>query len=331
MSGLRGMAGWAAAGALLTAAAHGDTPPCDARPALHAVPVAGEAFGTHNFVEPAGDGLNLGLRRAQWGWRIAVLDDQGQDLMPASTMRGGLPEQRDLYGWHFRSADNAGPNTGEVNAPQHLRTFAFMHPAAAAAPTGLGWLHIDDMALSGLEPGGRARIDYLRYSACLMWPKTDQEIAAEANARSLDFLPEEEEMMRACGLDGAYALDARFAPRLLSGDFDGDDAHDYAAFVRRTSDGARGVAICRAGAWLDILGLDGPVPGSPMDDQYAAMTEAWRVSTMDEVMTGWDGEAPRPHAVGDVLVLERIEKALYSLYWDGARFRSHQHYRYVEP
>ncbi len=154
---------------------------------------------------------------------------------------------------------------------------------------------------------------------------------AETDLASRDFLPEEVELMRACGLQETYALDAWVNPRMLSGDFDGDDALDYAAYVHRASDDARGVAICRAGTWLDVLGIEGPVPGSPMEDGYFDMVEAWRTSTMEDVPGGWVGEPQRPRAAGDVLVLERIEKALYSIYWNGEAFRSHQHYRYVEP
>lgn len=304
---------------------------CQPRERLHAHTVSGEAYGAHDFVEPVADGLRLALFRARWGWRIAVLDDQARDLTPASTMRGGLPDPRELYGWHFRNADNTGPNTGEVNAPQHQRTFAFMLPDDDGTASGLGWLRIEDMALSNLEPGEQACLGYLRYSACLMYPKTENEIAAETDRASLDFLPGEEEMMRACGLDAGYALAAPFPPRMLGGDFDGDDVHDHAVFVRRVSDGGRGMAICRAGTWLEVLGVDGPVPGSAMEDWFFGSVEAWRVSTIDAVVTGWAGEAPRPDVVGDVLVLERFDKELYSIYWDSAAFRSHQHYRYVEP
>lgn len=161
--------------------------------------------------------------------------------------------------------------------------------------------------------------------------QTETEGRAEADLASSDLLPEEVELMRACWLDEAYALDALVTPRILSGDFDGDDALDYAAYVRRISDGARGVAVCRAGTWLDVLGIDGPVPGSPMDEGFFGSVETWRVSTMEDVPTGWVGEPPRPRAAGDVLVLERVEKALYSVYWNGETFQSHQHYRYVEP
>lgn len=154
---------------------------------------------------------------------------------------------------------------------------------------------------------------------------------AEADVTSGDFLPEEVELMRACGLSEAYALDAWVRPRVLSADFDGDDTLDHAAYVRRVSDDARGVAICRAGTWLEVLGIDGPVPGSPMEGGYFGMVEAWRISTIEDVPGGWVGEPQRPRAAGHVLVLERIEKSLYSIYWNGQAFRSHQHYRYVEP
>lgn len=154
---------------------------------------------------------------------------------------------------------------------------------------------------------------------------------ADAGPAREDVPPAELELMRACGLSATYAPIIWIQPRMISGDFDGDDALDYATFVERRSDGARGVAICRAGTWLNMVGVDGPVPGSPMEQGYFAKVEAWRVSTMEDVPGGWEGEAPRPRPAGDVLVLERIEKALYSLYWDGEAFRSHQHYRYVEP
>jgi hypothetical protein len=124
---------------------------------------------------------------------------------------------------------------------------------------------------------------------------------AEADLASPDFLPEEEEIMRACGLDMAYALDAWVTPRMPGGDFDGDGALDHAVYVRRITDGRRGAAICRAGTWLDVLGVDGPVPGSPMEENYFDMVETWRVSTMDDVPGGWDGEAPRPQTAGTAL------------------------------
>jgi hypothetical protein len=70
---------------------------------------------------------------------------------------------------------------------------------------------------------------------------------------------------------------------------------------------------------------------SAMDDGDFGMVEVWRTSTMEGVPGGWVGEAQPPDAAGDVLILEHIEKALYSIYWNGDALRSHQHYRNVEP
>lgn len=312
----------------MTSAARAQT--CEPQARYHARAVSGEACGDHNAFFDAGPDMSLALLRDSWGWRIAVLDATAQNLVPASRLRG-VPSPLELHGWHFRNADNSGPNTGEINAPQHERRFAFAAPGEGEMLSGLGRLTVRDYGLGDLEPGQRARMVYLRFDACLMWPKTEAEIRAEADFASLEFLPEEREIMRGCGLDPAYALEARFPPRMLGGDFDGDDALDHAAFVRRVSDGRRGVAVCRAGTWIDVLGVDGPVPGSPMEDGYFDRVETWAVSTMEDVADGWTGEGPRPQTAGDVLVLERVEKALYSVYWDGTGFRSHQHYRYVEP
>lgn len=312
----------------IAGAVHAQT--CEAREARHAQMVSGEVYGGHDLVLDAGPGFRLALFRSQYGWRIAVLDEEARDLVPPSPARGFVP-LREIDGWHFRNADNTGPNTGDINAPQRERQFSFLFPGDTDVASGAGSLVIADYGLADLGPGQQARMVYLRFDACLTWPKTEDEMRAEADLASPDFLPEEEEIMRACGLDADYALDAWVTPRMLGGDFDGDGALDSAAYVRRIIDGRRGAAICRAGTWLDVLGVDGPVPGSPMEENYFDMVEAWRVSTMDDVPGGWDGEAPRPQTAGDVLVLERVEKALYSIYWDGAAFRSHRHYRYVEP
>ncbi|GJL96647.1 MAG: hypothetical protein DHS20C06_04640 [Hyphobacterium sp.] len=304
---------------------------CQSDERNHAFAVTGEAYGGHNFIFNAAPGLQLALHRALWGWRIAVLDENETDLIPHSTMRGGLPEHRDLYGWHFRNSDNSGPNTGEVNAPQHERQFTYRLTGDAQAASGSGWLFMDDFALTDLEPGQQARMMYLRFDACLMRPKTAEEVAAETDFASLDFLPEEEEMMRSCGLGTEYELDTLFRPRMVSGDFDGDGVLDYAAYIRRDTDDARGVAICRAGTALHVLGVEAGTSNSPLNAPFIGMAEAWRVSTFNDVPTGWENEAPRPDMTGDVLVLERIEKEMQSLYWDGTAFQIHQHYRFVEP
>lgn len=302
---------------------------------LHAHAISGEVYGEHDLIlDAAPSGLRLALLRERWGWRIAVLDAAANDQIPASTLRGGLPDPREIYGWHFRNADNTGANMGEVNAPQRERRFAFMTPADSETASGLGWLIVEDFSLTDLEPGQQARMMSLRFKACLMQQKTAAEIATEANFASLDFLPEDEELMHACGLDTEdYVLEAPFPPRLVGGDFDGDGALDNAAYVLRIADGRHAIAICRAGTWLDVIGPGGIDLDLKRDGKIAAYiqkAEAWRAGPMAGVPVH-DGEAERPDVQGDVLTLERVEKSAYSLYRTDGVWRAWRHYRFVEP
>ena len=74
---------------------------------------------------------------------------------------------------------------------------------------------------------------------------------------------------------------------------------------------------------------DGP-PGSDLTPGYFNQFEAWSVGPREDV-TRYVGETGLPPGPGDVITIERIEKSAYSLYWDGAGFRSHHHYTLVEP
>lgn len=133
-----------------------------------------------------------------------------------------------------------------------------------------------DYGLSDLEPGRTARMTYLKFEACLSWPKSEEEILEEQLAASPLFPPEELEIFGACGLDlAAYELKAAFVPRGLAGDLDGDGSFDHVAQVRRRSDGKCGLVICRAGTWLHLLGLDGRAVGEalrPVPDRYSRRT-----------------------------------------------------------
>ena len=322
----------AAAALWLTGAGFAAAQSCTETATYRAERIAGEVAGHRAFaVTVHGDWL-FRLAPADHGWVISVIDSEGLDRAAITPPLRMETNPRNLFGWHFRNPDNSGPNLGEVNAPQYERRFQFSTPQdEAVGAGGTGWLEIRDMGLADLEPGQHARMVYLAFEACVYHPKSPEQIAMDADLASPVFLPEEVEIMRACGLGDAFELDARVLPRMLGGDFDGDGALDHAAWVRRASDGRYGVAVCRAGTWMDLLGVGETVPGSPMEPNYFDMVEAWAVSSMDNVPGGWEGEGPRPETRGDVLVLERIEKALYSVYWDGAAFRSHQHYRYVEP
>jgi hypothetical protein len=95
-----------------------------------------------------------------------VLDQAARDLIPPSPGRGYIPP-REIDGWHFRNADNTGPNTGDINAPQRERQFSFLLPGDTDVASGAGSLVIADYGLADLEPGQQARMVYLRFDACL--------------------------------------------------------------------------------------------------------------------------------------------------------------------
>lgn len=123
------------------------------------------------------------------GWEIAVrsVDRPGENLARLTPPLHG-PNPRQLWGWHFRNADNTGPNDGSVNAPQKERPFIFSEkvgrsiqgPGSARGPTiedveaverdGAGLLTVDDLKLGNLGPGQRASIQWMRFHVVLEYP-----------------------------------------------------------------------------------------------------------------------------------------------------------------
>ncbi len=183
---------------------------------------------------------------APYGWDLRLLDGEGMDLSQITPPYRFAPNPREIYGWHFRNADNTDANTGDVNAPQHSRIFQFsssltgtggfkpsssggaVNSVAEDSEGGRGMLRIIDMGLSDLEPDVKARITYLKFEICLNWSKTaaEGEGSEEENSKqssSTVFLNEEQEMLFSCGLNSdEYQLTAWVLPRMLNGDMDGD-------------------------------------------------------------------------------------------------------------
>lgn len=197
-----------------------------------------------------------------------------------------------------------------MNAPQRLRRFVFR---TENKMEGRGWLYLQDYGLADLARGEKARMVYAKFSACLIWPKTAAEQAAERDASSTEFLPEEREIFGKCGLRPPYRLEAWITPRMLGGDIDGDDAADDFALITRSTDGKKGIALCRAGTWLNLLGFGAPVAGLP--DGYLQKMEAWKV---------------KPEHGGDILILERLEKSAYALHWEEDGLNARLQYGGVE-
>ena len=140
------------------------------------------------------------------------------------------------------------------------------------------------------------------------------------------------ELFGRCGLDlSAYELNARFAPPMLSLDIDGDDTLDLAALVTRTRDGRQGLALCRAGTWLEWLGEGHALAANEAVLSTLESLETWRIEPGDRGAFGFVDEPPWPETAGDVLVLERHEKSLVALYWRRGAVRAHVAFRLVEP
>lgn len=310
---------------------------------IHAHRIVGTVAGAQDFRQVLPNGWVFALLQAPHGWRLRVFDrapiGYGADLTALTPPLRGPVNPRDLFGWHFRNAANDGPNTGDVNAPQDLRAIVISSglagtgglrppdgPVTSSPEDGIGWLLVRDKGLSDLNPGKLARMSYLSFEACLRWPKSSE----ERDAESLSFTEEDVEIFGACGLDlTRYELHAAITPRSLGGDFDGDGVLDQAAQIRRRSDGARGLALCRAGTRIDVIGMDGAVGLRP---GYVGQMEAWRRTKPGGGDLAGIVDAPAwPELDGDALALERIEKELFLLYRKEGAWRSLRIYGRTEP
>lgn len=307
-----------------------------------------EVFGEHEFYQALGNGWVFALRRSEFGWSIRVYDREpigdAVDLTAMTPPLRHAPNPRDIEGWHFRNADNTAPNTGDVNAPQRLRGF-MISPALAGTGglrlpkgpidtspiDGLGWLRIVDFGLDNSAPGAKARMNYLKFDACISWPRSKTEQTAFVESTRLEFSPEDFETYGTCGLSlNKYTLSAAFSPRHLGGDLDGDGALDEVAQIKRTADDRQGLALCRAGTWLDIIDLETDQT-TGLRDGFVGQVEAWQWVTQDEALpqhlTGYE----MPEADGDYLILERVEKEAFVLFWRNGKLQAKRMYGHVEP
>ncbi len=310
--------------------------PTDERSAVY---LSREVAGDRDFREVLeGPRWTFALTRAPYGWNIQLFDEDGLDLTQMTPPLRGAPNPRELYGWHFRNADNTGMNNGEVNAPQKLRLFGF-DPALSgtggfkpSGPQGVdaenqpgrGALTIKDMGLADLEPGKKARMNYLKFSVCMTWPKTEREknkelAAAAALAEARTVSPELLEQMGSCGLDlEAYEISPFLTPVELSGDFDGDGSFDNATPIVRKADDKRGVAICRAGTWLKVLGMSGKM-GKHLVPGYFDSIDWWGLHAKGPVGQG-AGEGAPPQLSGDAISIGKEGASSALIYWTGTDY-----------
>lgn len=314
--------------------------PCEPGDGRRAALLSREVAGNRDFNEVLeGPEWTFQLKRAPHGWDIRLLDENGLDLTQMTPPRNG-PNPRQIYGWHFRNADNTGPNTGDVNAPQRLRLFGFdpalsgtggwrPNEAGGVAPEnqpGRGALTIEDMGLADLGPGEKARINYLKFNVCLTWPKTDREkqkeaaeVAAMTELRKVT--PELMEMMGGCGLDyQLYQITPYLTPVELGGDFDGDDSHDQAVPIIRKADDKRGLFICRAGTWGDVIGMTGRM-GPHLTPAYFESIDWWSLHTGPAGQGA--GGTPPPALKGDAILIGKEGASSVLIYWTGETYSAY--------
>lgn len=330
-----------AAGAAAQFSAFAHAQECQPTEGRSAVLLSREVAGDRDFNEYLeGPGWTFQLKRAAHGWDIRLNDENGLDLTQMTPPLRGAPNPRQLYGWHFRNADNTGSNKGDVNAPQRLRLFGF-HPALTGTggfkpssaqgvdpqnQPGRGALTIRDMGLADLEPGQKARMNYINFSVCMTWPKTDREKQKEAAETAAmtelrKVTPELIEMMGSCGLDYEfYQITPYLTPVELGGDFDADDAHDQAVPVIRKADGKRGLFICRAGTWGQVVGMTGRM-GEHMTPAYFDSIDWWSLHTGPARQGA--GGTPPPALKGDAILIGKEGASSALIYWTGAEYSSY--------
>ena len=284
--------------------------------------IDGELTQGKNYTRELTPGMRFSLEAVPHGWQLRIRDARGLDLSAMTPPRMG-PNPRDVLGWHFRDADNRGPNDGSVNAPQRLRLFEFepglrgtagikVEPNLPAQPgTGRGWLFIDGLGLDAFSdagPNNQASAVWVRFSACLNWPHED----SKAPLVSSEFAAEEQELLYACGLPASWTPRAWLHPRWLGGDFDDDGALDYAAPIE-DADGTRAIAVCLGGTWLSLL--------TPSDKLLEDAT------TVDQIEDWHAVETPR--GTPDEIRLIRREKSEHAVWAEDRTLRARTLYRLV--
>jgi hypothetical protein len=146
---------------------------------------SGQVHRGESFVHELQNNLRFILKPNPLGWEIVLQDPERpeENLARLTPPYHFVPNPRYLEGWHFRNADNTGPNAiGEknINAPQHQRGFIFSpkigqtidYPATHTqaeqiARDGTGMLEILDMKLGNLRAGEKAWFEWIRFKVRL--------------------------------------------------------------------------------------------------------------------------------------------------------------------
>ena len=88
--------------------------------------IAGRVTAGDSFAQPFANRLTFHLLPRETGWEVVIREaGREENLARLTPPWHFVPIPRVIEGWHFRNADNTGPNDGSVNAPQRVREFVF--------------------------------------------------------------------------------------------------------------------------------------------------------------------------------------------------------------
>jgi hypothetical protein len=176
-------------------------PECRSQETRRAERLEGTLKRGQRFDRTTPSGWIVRLRPGPDGWFLEVTTKgrEAEDLARLTPPWHVVPNPREIEGWHFRNADNTGPNDGSVNAPQELREFIFSpevgrgieYKGSGTTPAevenvrafGRGWLFIEALTLTPPRRGERAAFETMTFSACVTWPANSALEPAARNGR----------------------------------------------------------------------------------------------------------------------------------------------------
>ncbi len=290
------------------------------------------------YTHEAGIGTFV-LSPTPFGWHIEMLENGTSISVFSPPIRPVETNPVNIAGWHFRNRDNTGANTGDVNAPQHIRRFTFgtmasnlaLNPEMLAPEQqqgfgGLGELVIDELTLTDPEPGARAGIVQMDFRVCLVWQgggdRLDPIALADPGVAFQTLIAE----MTGCGLDtSAYRLSDHasgwregYQQAFLTPDMDGDQIPDRVVPITRLQDDALGLAICLLGDnTLKMTSFDKET------DRFFApknlfVADGWHIFEKAEVAAS-ETDGPPPVLIGDAIDLFKEPSWRVLIYLDDAR------------
>jgi hypothetical protein len=162
------------------------------RPPRTAARFRGEINEGQTLEKYFGPGFHFFLVARPLGWEIVVRYlDEDENIARLTPPFHGVPNPRDIEGWHFRNSDNSGANEpGEknVNAPGEEREFIFSPDVGRAIQGAGAWrsvtgediekvrafgqgkLIILEYKLGNLKTGEQAKFEWMRFDVELTWP-----------------------------------------------------------------------------------------------------------------------------------------------------------------